>query len=37
MSLESLWLEAIVILILILANGLFSGSEIAIISAILRF
>ncbi|HBR16074.1 MAG: hypothetical protein A3G39_11195 [Deltaproteobacteria bacterium RIFCSPLOWO2_12_FULL_43_16] len=33
MSLESLWLEAIVILILILANGFFSGSEIAIISA----
>lgn len=30
---ESLWLEAIVILILILANGFFSGSEIAIISA----
>lgn len=30
---ESLWLEAIVILILIFANGFFSGSEIAIISA----
>ena len=33
MSLESLWLEAIAIMILILANGFFSGSEIAIISA----
>lgn len=33
MSSESLWLEAVVILILILANGFFSGSEIAIISA----
>ncbi|MBI3753956.1 MAG: HlyC/CorC family transporter [Deltaproteobacteria bacterium] len=30
---ESLWLETIVILLLILANGFFSGSEIAIISA----
>lgn len=33
MSLESLWLQAIVILLLILANGFFSGSEIAIITA----
>lgn len=33
MSSESLWLEAIIILFLILANGFFSGSEIAIISA----
>ena len=33
MSLESLWLQAIVILFLILANGFFSGSEIAIITA----
>lgn len=33
MSLESLWLQAIVILLLILANGFFSGSEFAIISA----
>ncbi|HKZ46578.1 MAG TPA: CNNM domain-containing protein, partial [Thermodesulfobacteriota bacterium] len=33
MSLESLWLQAIIILILILANGFFSGSEFAIISA----
>src|SRR3990167_11153773 len=33
MSLESLWLEAIAIMILIIANGFFSGSEIAIISA----
>ncbi len=30
---ESLWLEAIVILLLIFANGFFSGSEFAIISA----
>ncbi|MEK7688799.1 MAG: hemolysin family protein [Deltaproteobacteria bacterium] len=30
---EGIWLEAIVILILIFANGFFSGSEIAIISA----
>lgn len=30
---ETLWLDAIVILLLILANGFFSGSEIAIISA----
>ena len=33
MSLESLWLQAIVILLLILANGFFAGSEIAIITA----
>lgn len=33
MSSEGLWLEAIAILFLILANGFFSGSEIAIISA----
>ncbi|MBI5326682.1 MAG: HlyC/CorC family transporter [Deltaproteobacteria bacterium] len=33
MSLEILWLEAIAILLLIFANGFFSGSEIAIISA----
>jgi putative hemolysin len=33
MSLEILWLEAIAILFLIFANGFFSGSEIAIISA----
>lgn len=30
---EGIWLEAIIILILVFANGFFSGSEIAIISA----
>lgn len=33
MSLESLLLQAVIILLLIFANGFFSGSEIAIISA----
>jgi len=33
MSLEGLLIEAVIILLLIFANGFFSGSEIAIISA----
>lgn len=33
MSIEALWFEAILIIILILVNGFFSGGEIAVISA----